>query len=285
MRARRGGGPVMVEPRGDCFELRLIAAVVADQHHIGEAVLLEAARRRVEQALECVVGNRDGAGEAHVGGGRRNAAFGHIAEHRCHQRIAQRRRDASGQRMHANVVLAQRHVRAVLFGAADRNDDGGFAGALRVARLDPGQVFDERAGRCSPSGGVQGQQPGRCCCEEPAQRQRLCQVRHRSDYTCHSCRSCQSCRALRASFTSGSGVQARWRATMRITDTAGRADAAAGEIAAVAAPLSHPPQDAQPTPAGFAARSSGVQRASQGLRTSATATHRRSAAGISVQVL
>src|SRR5439155_26460340 len=75
MRARRRMRPGAIEPRSDCRQLRLIAAVIADQHDVGEAVLREAARARVEQALEGLVRNADRAGEAHVRARWRDAAL------------------------------------------------------------------------------------------------------------------------------------------------------------------------------------------------------------------
>ena len=139
-------GPVFVQLGRNRLELALVAAVVADQNHIGEAMLFEAAGCRVEQAFERFVGNGDRAGEAHVGRGRCDVALRHIRHHRRHQRIAQRVGNPTRQHLHPHIVFAQHHVRPVLFGASHRNDERGFACALRIAHFDPSHFFDERGG-------------------------------------------------------------------------------------------------------------------------------------------
>ncbi len=55
--------------------------------------------------------------------------------------------DASGQRLGAEVVLAQRHVRPVLLGAAHRDDDRARAGANGVAHVGAAQVLKVNACR------------------------------------------------------------------------------------------------------------------------------------------
>ncbi len=52
-----------------------------------------------------------------------------------------------GERLHADVVLAEHHVRAVLLGAADRDDDGRRAGADPILQFGPRQLVDEHGGR------------------------------------------------------------------------------------------------------------------------------------------
>ena len=69
-------------------------------------------------------------------------ALRHIGDDRRHQRIAERPRDFSRQHPHPYIVLAQRHLRAVLLGPADRHQD------RRLARTDwsrsSGQVRSSR---------------------------------------------------------------------------------------------------------------------------------------------
>ena len=47
----------------------------------------------------------------------------------------------------AHVVLAERHVRPVLLGAADRDDDGRLAGADQVAQLGPREILEQHRRR------------------------------------------------------------------------------------------------------------------------------------------
>ena len=82
------------------------------------------------------------------------AAFGHVGEHRRDQRVAERARDALGQHARAHVVLAERHVRAVLLGAADRHDDRRLAGLDRIAHLGPRELLDQQARRRLRGGDV-----------------------------------------------------------------------------------------------------------------------------------
>ncbi len=150
-------GPLAIELVLHVHEVGLVAAVVAHEHHVLEAVLLEAARGGLQQALEDRVGHRDRAGVLHVRLGRVDAAFGHVGDGRGHDGVAQRVGDAVGQHVRAHVVLAQHHVRAVLLGAADGHDDGGAAVRDALAQLDAGQRLEvvgrEPGGRHGAGGG------------------------------------------------------------------------------------------------------------------------------------
>ena len=67
-------------------------------------------------------------------------------------------RDPPGQHAHAHVVLAERHVRAVLLGAADRHQHGRARRRDALAQLDRGQLLEPHAGgRCMRHAGPQGQ--------------------------------------------------------------------------------------------------------------------------------
>ena len=135
--------------------------MVANQHDVGEAMLAKALRRAGQHALEGGLGNRDGAGKAHVLGRWGDVALRHIGHHRGHQRVAQLRGDALGQHLDAGVVLAQREVRAALLGAAHGDDQCGFAGFERGAHFGGGQVVQgNAAGRPRGVGADQQQQGG-----------------------------------------------------------------------------------------------------------------------------
>src|SRR6187401_409298 len=76
-RGRRS--PVVIETRGHRLELDLVSAVIANQHHVDKAALLETAGCALEYALEGIVRDRNRPCKTHVAGGRSNAAFGHVS--------------------------------------------------------------------------------------------------------------------------------------------------------------------------------------------------------------
>lgn len=127
--------------RGHALEAAPVAAVVAEQHHMRQPGTLQAARAGFEHGLEGGRRHADRAGVAHVFGRRIDRTFGHVGHHRRDQRIAELPRDALGEQAHAHVVLAQRHVRTVLLGAADRYQRDRAAGRDAVAQLGPGQLL------------------------------------------------------------------------------------------------------------------------------------------------
>ena len=61
--------------------------------------------------------------------------------------MIQRQRDLAGEDTGTDIVLAQRHVRAILFGTAGGNDDGSGAGLQGGAELGPGPILELDAGR------------------------------------------------------------------------------------------------------------------------------------------
>ena len=71
--------------------------------------------------------------------GRIDAAFGRVGDDGRDQRVAEAARDRLGVGGDAHIVLADRHVGAVLLRAAGRNDDGGLSGRDRIADFLPGQ--------------------------------------------------------------------------------------------------------------------------------------------------
>ena len=139
--------PIPVQAIGHRLQCGLIVAAVAEDHDVGEAVLRQRLRRTCDHRLERRLGHADRAGVAHVLAGRCDAAFGHVGHHRRHQRIAQFGGDAPGQRLRAKVVLAQRHVRAVLLDPADRDDDGALPLAQCRAYVVAAQFLQMDAGR------------------------------------------------------------------------------------------------------------------------------------------
>jgi len=82
-----------------------------------------------------------------VQGRRLDGAFGHIGQHRRNHRIAQALGDSRGQQPDANIVLAQKHVRSVLLGAADRHQSGGRTCGDALAQFDPAHLFELHARR------------------------------------------------------------------------------------------------------------------------------------------
>ena len=78
-----------VEPLHHAAQVALVAAVVAEQHDVAKAVRGQAFGRGHQHLLEHGIGHAEGAGKAHVPGGRRDAALGHVGDHRRHQRMAQ----------------------------------------------------------------------------------------------------------------------------------------------------------------------------------------------------
>src|SRR5258706_3633424 len=170
MCAHRRLGPFAVQARRGLGHRLLVAAVVADEDDVLEAVEAESARGRLQRLLADIVGHRDRPRKAHVGGGRIDRALGHIGDHGCYERVAQGSGDLPGEELHARVVLAQHHVGTVLLGAADGDDDGRFSRLGGVPHLGPGEVLEEdgselRHGGCRPErpegGPDQNDAPGR----------------------------------------------------------------------------------------------------------------------------
>ncbi len=75
--------------------------------------------------------------------GRVDARLRHIGHHRSDKRVAQAARDGVRVGGNAHIVLAERHVGAVLFRAAGGDDDGGLSGRDGVTHFVPGELFQE----------------------------------------------------------------------------------------------------------------------------------------------
>ena len=108
-----------------------------------EAVGLEAPGGVLDILLKHVIGHGQRAREPHVPRGRADLSLRHIREHGGHQSVAQRARDLLRERLHAHVVLAHGHVRAVLLGPSDRDDDRRSPRLDPVADLRPGQLLEK----------------------------------------------------------------------------------------------------------------------------------------------
>ncbi len=147
VRARRRLGPTAVQLVGHRVQLALVAAVVADQHHVAEACVLQAHGGRDELGAEDSGGHGDRAREFHVFRRRVDVAFRHIGDHRRHERPAQAARDPVGEDAHPHIMLAQGHVRPALLDAADGNDDHRGAGGDLPSQLRPRQIFQEHRAR------------------------------------------------------------------------------------------------------------------------------------------
>ncbi len=166
VRARGRAGPVAVQLAGHVLQQSLVVAGVADQHDMRKARLLETAGGAHEQALEGDVRDRDRPWEAHMLGGRGDVSFGHISQHRRDDGIAERGGDLAGQRLGARIVLAQRHVRPILLGAAHGNDDRGRAGLQAIPHFSPGEILEidasgRRRGGIAQEQGAKGEQEDR----------------------------------------------------------------------------------------------------------------------------
>ena len=72
-----------------------------------------------------------------------DVAFGHVGDTGATSALPSWLGDPPGQDPGADVVLAERHVRPALLGAADRHDDRRPAGGDRVAHLGPGHLLEE----------------------------------------------------------------------------------------------------------------------------------------------
>ena len=115
--------------------------MIAEKYNVLEAVCLEAARRGVEKLCERRVRQRDRAREAHVTRWRVHASFGDVGDHRRHERVAQAARDGLGEQFDPHIVFAEHHVRSILFGAPDWNENCRLSGMNLIAELRPGKLF------------------------------------------------------------------------------------------------------------------------------------------------
>src|SRR5262249_43416120 len=146
--ANRLREPLLIEPSRDCFLVLLVGAMIAEEDDVAEAGLPEAPRGKFERLVESLLRYGDRAGEAHMGSRRRNRTLRDIRYHRRNERVPKCSSDLFGQIADSRIVLAERHMRAVLLGAADRNDDCRLAGAHQIAQLDPSQLFEKHRLRC-----------------------------------------------------------------------------------------------------------------------------------------
>ena len=118
--ARLAAGPLRVEPGGHRLHALLVAAAVADQDDVLEAVRAEAGADVGQQALVGLLGQADGAGILHVPGGRIDVPLGHERHDGGDQGVAELAGDGLGGRPQDVVVLAGGQVGAVLLDAAGR---------------------------------------------------------------------------------------------------------------------------------------------------------------------
>ena len=143
MHPRRCRRPFPVQAIGDRLFVLLVAAVVAEENDVAKAVQLKTSRGIFEYLLKCLVWNAYRTGKAHVRRRRADAAFRHVGHHRCHQCVAKRKRNFLGQNLDPDVMLAEHHVRPVLLGASDRNDDRPPSGADLIPELARGQLIEK----------------------------------------------------------------------------------------------------------------------------------------------
>ena len=143
MHSRRCRRPFPVQAIGDCLLVLLVAAVVTEKNDVAKAVQLKASRGIFEYLLECLVWNAYRARIAHVRRGWADASLGHVGHHRCHQCVAERKRNFLGQNLDPDVMFAEHHVRPVLLGASDRNDDRPPSCADLIPQLARGQLVEK----------------------------------------------------------------------------------------------------------------------------------------------
>ena len=135
MNGRAAAGPRRGQLGRDALEAALVAAAVADQDDVLEAVGLQAFRLIFDQRVIGGLAHLDRAGRGReVPGLERNR--------RRDQRIAELARDRFGGGAQHEHMLAGRHVWAVLLGAAGDDQGRGLAGLHRIADLHPRQLFD-----------------------------------------------------------------------------------------------------------------------------------------------
>ncbi len=126
----------------------LIAAAVADQDDVLEAVHLEAVHHVREHGDERRRAQAQRAGAGHVARLRFNAAFRHELDDRCAQRVAQLARDRLAVRVEHVVVLARDEPGSVGLHPAGGNDHRGLARLERIADIHPRHFLEpHRLGR------------------------------------------------------------------------------------------------------------------------------------------
>ena len=121
--------------------------MIADEHDVLEAGVLQAARDAFEHTLEHRFGNADCPREQHVACRRIDGALRHKRDNRRHQRIAHGARDALGRGGDDGVMLAEHHVRAVLLDAAGGHDDRGRAAIDGGFHVEPRHLAHVQARR------------------------------------------------------------------------------------------------------------------------------------------
>ncbi len=137
MHARRLRRPFAVETPRHGLLAGLGRAVIAEKDDVAEAVHLKTPGGVFDGLLEGLLGNRDRAGKAHMPGRRIEAALGYIGQHGRDKGRSQGCGDLAGQQLDPEIVLADRHMRPVLLGAADRHDRDRLAGGELIAQFGP----------------------------------------------------------------------------------------------------------------------------------------------------
>ena len=69
--------------------------------------------------------------------------FGHISEHRRNERVAKSARNLLSRVLDDEVVLAEHHVRTILFRASGRKNDRGLARLDRITYFRPRELLHE----------------------------------------------------------------------------------------------------------------------------------------------
>ena len=116
--------------------------MVTEEDDVTETVSAEAARGGIQRLAKRLFAHRDRPRKPHVPGWRFHGALGNIGQHRRDERITEGVRDPLGEDLDPHVVLAQRHVRAVLLGAADRQEHRRLSGSYEGPELGPCQSLE-----------------------------------------------------------------------------------------------------------------------------------------------
>ncbi len=80
-------------------------------------------------------------------GGWGKVALEHVGKNRGHQRIVKPAGNLLGSMLDDKIMFAEHHVWPVLFRAARREEDGGFAALQCVSHFGPRQFFHKNAFR------------------------------------------------------------------------------------------------------------------------------------------
>src|SRR5664279_207020 len=115
--------------------------MVTYENDVLEAVQLEATCGKLDQLHKVLAGKCDRAWEAHVTGRGIEISLRNVSNHRRHQCISKPTRDLFRCIFDDEIVLADDHLRSVLLGSANRQDQRRLSCTDRVPKLRPRKLF------------------------------------------------------------------------------------------------------------------------------------------------